>query len=551
MAESDFLEAGGGAAPAPGEELAGLRDWIRTHCLISGKDEPLRDSRGRPQGWAFDLRIALLEPWIAVRIAEHFWDATADLGAFQPAAVELAGVSLLGAILAVGRARGREVGGLIVRRERKTHGRARAIEGRVAGLPVVLIDDMLNSGGTLLRAAVTLQEEGVALAGLFTVLDFGSPLGRAQVEALGFRATSMFRLEEFGLDIAVPDRTPPAAAPLAVRWRFMPGERRFTHVARKSAPVVAGDLVLHASEDGWLHAIETGNGAIRWGVELSRHSRKGIWSTPLVADGHVFVGSYDGALLKLRLADGATVWRFDGAEWIGSSPCLDAAAGAIYIGLEWGHEGGRGAIARIDAATGALVWACEVPATVHASPALLAGGDIVCGANDGLVRRIGADGALRWAAAADGEIKGGVAIAEDGGTLFVAAGDGVTALAAESGARRWRLPLRGFAFGAPVPRDGHLAITATDGMVRVVTQAEGRLVAERSLRGKIFASPVFVAGDLVIGAANGRLARLSWPMLAPIETHQFAERIVSEIGADATTLFVPTYDGQLFAVERR
>lgn len=532
-------------------ELKRLRDWIRAHCIISGEDEPLRDSRGRPQAWAFDLRIALLDNWAARLVAERFWSATTSLWPFQPAAVELAAVSLLGAILTVGHERGHNVSGLIIRRERKTHGRARAIEGRVTGQPVVLVDDMLNSGGTLLRAAMVLREEGAALAGFFTVLDFGSPLGRAQVAALGVPATSLFRLAEFGLDLAIPDTAPAVPPPpLAVRWRFVPAERRFGYVARKSSPVIAGDRVLHATEDGWLHAIGIADGEIVWSVQVSRHSRKGVWSTPAVADGHVYIGSYDGALLKLRLDDGELAWRFDGAEWIGSSPCVDEAAGAVYIGLEWGHDGGRGAIARVDAASGALVWEQPMPATVHATPALLDGGDLVCGANDGVVRRIGPDGTLRWEAAAGGDVKGGVAVSADGSALFLAAAEGAIALAAETGARLWHAATQGPAFGAPVIRDQFVAFAATDGRLRVAEQASGRIIAERNLRGKIFASPAFVDGDVVIGCANGRLARMRWPALEPIAEHQFAERIVSEVAADATTLFVPTYDGQLFAIER-
>lgn len=529
-----------------------LRTFIRQNCVITSAQEPLTDSRGRPQAWVFDLRPALLQGWAAQLIARCFWARMAQHWPFQVAGVELAALPLLGAILAHGSELGYPVTGLAVRRERKTYGRSRAIEGELSGLPIILIDDMINSGRTLVKSSVTLEALGGRIAHVFTVIDFESPIGADKLRALDLSVVRLFALGEFGLQLPRPSAAPKPTPPLQVRWCFQPDERRYGFVARKAAPVVAGDRVLHSTEDGWLHAVIIETGEICWELQAARRSRKGIWSTPAIAGGHAFLGSYDGAVLKVALGDGAVAWRFEGAEWIGSSPAIEPDGEALYIGVEWGNGRGEGGVVRLDAATGRLDWEVPVPAQVHASPVILAGGDIACGANDGHVRRISRDGDVRWSADVGGDVKGAIAVAADGGALFVASFDGsVVALDAGSGERLWRSPTDGPLFATPLLRDGLLACASTDGGLHLLDATDGREQARFSVGGKLFAAPVAIDDDVVIGAATGRLVRLSWPDLAVVSEHQFPERIVSEIAIEPRTMLVPTFDGQLYAIERK
>ena len=57
-----------------------------------------------------------------------------------------------------------------------------------------------------------------------------------------------------------------------------------------STPVVAGDLVFSADTSGFLHCLDRETGSIHWTHDLMA----GVWGTPLVADGKVFVGDEDG-----------------------------------------------------------------------------------------------------------------------------------------------------------------------------------------------------------------------------------------------------------------
>jgi outer membrane protein assembly factor BamB len=312
-------------------------------------------------------------------------------------------------------------------------------------------------------------------------------------------------------------------------------------VARKAAPVIAHGHVYHASESGFLHALDEEDGSVAWATCVARHNPKGCWSTPLVTDEAVFIGSYDGAVFKLGLSDGAVIWRFDGADWVGSSPCLNEAGDLLYIGLEYALDEGCGAIACLSSATGEPVWTHPIPALVHASPLFLPPGDVVCGGNDGKLRCLDArSGSLVWEATVNGDVKSKAAVGPRGERLFVGSCDGgLYAIDRRNGDIVWRYQSRGPIFSIPY----------LDGAVYKIAADSGKLAAKRALGGKLFASPVPDADEILLGSTTGKLSRLSVSDLSIVSQHQFFERITSEVAVSPRGLYVPTFDGQLTALE--
>ena len=56
----------------------------------------------------------------------------------------------------------------------------------------------------------------------------------------------------------------------------------------------------------------------------------GFWSSPAVADGKVYVGSYDHQVYALNATSGSLIWNYTTADLIDSSPAV--SNGVIYIG---------------------------------------------------------------------------------------------------------------------------------------------------------------------------------------------------------------------------
>jgi orotate phosphoribosyltransferase len=86
----------------------------------------------------------------------------------------------------------------IVRKEPKEHGTGRLIEGPPLreGDRVMVVDDVITTGGSLLKAADALQDQPVEIVELLAVVDREEG-GREAIEARGLRVHSLFVRSEF------------------------------------------------------------------------------------------------------------------------------------------------------------------------------------------------------------------------------------------------------------------------------------------------------------------------------------------------------------------
>jgi orotate phosphoribosyltransferase len=86
-----------------------------------------------------------------------------------------------------------------VRKAAKDHGTGRRIEGNFTdGAAVVVIEDVITSGGSALQAIEAVQAEGGRVIGVLAVVDRLQG-GRAAIEAQGFSVVAMTTIHELGL----------------------------------------------------------------------------------------------------------------------------------------------------------------------------------------------------------------------------------------------------------------------------------------------------------------------------------------------------------------
>jgi orotate phosphoribosyltransferase len=83
-----------------------------------------------------------------------------------------------------------------VRKEAKAHGAGRQVEGPVdPGVRVVVIEDVVTTGGSALRAIEVLGGFGAAIVGVLALVDREEG-GREAIEAAGHALVSLFRVSE-------------------------------------------------------------------------------------------------------------------------------------------------------------------------------------------------------------------------------------------------------------------------------------------------------------------------------------------------------------------
>ena len=79
-----------------------------------------------------------------------------------------------------------------VRSQAKDHGRGSRIEGRVSpGQKVVVIEDLISTGGSVVSAAQALQEEGAEVLGVVCIFTYDLKKSRDAFAEAGFEYTSL------------------------------------------------------------------------------------------------------------------------------------------------------------------------------------------------------------------------------------------------------------------------------------------------------------------------------------------------------------------------
>jgi outer membrane protein assembly factor BamB/orotate phosphoribosyltransferase len=550
-------------APENKPALSGVRDLvssaIREHAILRGENQRLISPKGRGNTWLIDTRRLFMDARILEAAAELFWQECAGRMPFQVGGMEAAAIPFLSAIILKGLERGTPVNGFIVRKERKTYGAGNSIEGILTDAPIVMVDDILNSGSSLEKARVVLERENRTISLAFVLIDYESPEGKGWRERRGILVLAPFRLVEFGLSVDKP-----APRPMTVfhnRWRFAAPDPNFFHRVPKSFPATDGERVYFGSDCGVFWCLDARNGASVWKFSVNAAGHKNLWSSPAIHEGKVYFGSYDGNVYCLDAESGAEVWRFTGADWVGSSPALAPELGLLFIGLEFAVEGKRGSIAALRMEDGEKVWEHMTRRYTHASPAYWAERQLVaCGSNDNEMFLFeAASGALRWrfeTRSMHGEkasIRHAPAFDTKRGHVVTGCANGrIYIIDVATGEQVWSVPTDNSIYSVPLVVNDKAYMGSTDKYLYVL-DLERRAVKTKIFAGsKIFGPPRLLEGRIYFGACNGIIYEIDPGTDEVTGTHQLPDAVTNAVTYNANTgdFYALTYVNELFAFVR-
>lgn len=174
-------------------DLVDLGRRLYDRALIRREDELITDPRGQPIGWLLDTRVPMLDGQLFTEVGTILADRIRDKGVRQVVGYGFGAHPLVCSVLsAPGSPSFR--GGLI-RDARKGHGRRRLVEGPVdRDEPVVLLDDIINSGRSASKALHRLRDEGFTVTGLLTLFNFTWSSGQSRIEDEGLWVDSLLDL---------------------------------------------------------------------------------------------------------------------------------------------------------------------------------------------------------------------------------------------------------------------------------------------------------------------------------------------------------------------
>jgi len=286
----------------------------------------------------------------------------------------------------------------------------------IVAAPVYTVSGVVTAGGAPVAGAVV-RAQGAPIGPDYTDAQGAYSLEIAagsyvfNADATGYRrASRMVTVDsDLGLDFALepvaqssdagwsqyqnnPARTgfsaeALAGAALEQAWTARPGGQAFF-----SSPVIADGRVFLATDNGAVHAVSLDDGSSLWSFATGSGNR----ATPAVADGLVYVGGgVDGRLYALDAATGSPAWSYATGDYL-TYAAPTVVDGVVYFGTGF-TAGNGGWIYALDADTGALRWRTFVGAQIFFAPAV--GGSLVFGASYDAQRLVALDaatGAEAW-----------------------------------------------------------------------------------------------------------------------------------------------------------
>lgn len=175
------------------DELVDLGRQLYNHALVKSEQEEITDPRGQPIGWLLDTRIPMLNGHIMPEVGRVLSDRLMLKSVDQVVGFGFGSYALVASVVAAG-SNPPFMGGF-VREQRKPHGRKRLVEGPlVREKPVVLLDDILNSGRSAQKAITLLKQDGFNVVGMMTLFNFTWSGGRPRLEKQGLWVDSLLDL---------------------------------------------------------------------------------------------------------------------------------------------------------------------------------------------------------------------------------------------------------------------------------------------------------------------------------------------------------------------
>ncbi|HSD79737.1 MAG TPA: PQQ-binding-like beta-propeller repeat protein [Solirubrobacteraceae bacterium] len=259
-----------------------------------------------------------------------------------------------------------------------------------------------------------------------------------------------------------------------VRWAYR------SHRCTASSPAVDNHTVYmtfmnkppcnatRSGLDGEVVAIDADTGKLRWRLRIGPTE-----SSPLVLDGVVYVGDWNGKLYALSAASGATRWTFRAGGKI--KDAVAYAGGRVFFG-SYDHH-----VYALNARTGRLVWRGSAQqrlgprGTFYSTPAV-AYGRVYIGSTDGKMYSFGAtSGKVRWSHGTGGYVYSSPAVYRQ--RVYAGSFTGyLYCFDAATGDVRWKYRTNGPISGSPVVINDVVYVSSLKGRTYGLNPLTGKLL---------------------------------------------------------------------------
>lgn len=153
---------------------------------------------GRKSEYYFDCRVTALHPEGSWLIGTLFNHLLLPLDIKGVGGMTLGADPLVSSTTVISHQNGRPLAGLLVRKEAKGHGTGQFVEGLANFQPgdkVAMLEDVVTTGGSLLKACKRVRDAGLEIVAVCTILDREEG-GRELLKEEGYDLLSLYTRKE-------------------------------------------------------------------------------------------------------------------------------------------------------------------------------------------------------------------------------------------------------------------------------------------------------------------------------------------------------------------
>lgn len=376
------------------------------------------------------------------------------------------------------------------------------------------------------------------------------------------------------------DHTPPPAIPLLQStntWPIFRGDQSLSGVAQTtladqlrlkweyqtndaviSSAVIDNINVYIGSNDGHLYALSIADGSLAWKFPADSADQTylaAIEAPPLLINNTIYVGSSDGCMYALAALDGTLKWKFQTDDQIiGSAnftlaPFTQAPDDDNITWLIFGSFDEN--IYCLDADTGTEIWTISSGSYINGTPAIQ-GDTLVYGGCDGYIHCISLKRQqvinsinLENPIPASAALVGNHAYLGHYGNDFLCVNLTTSKII-------WTYHDRSSPyFSSPAVDAGRVIFGGRDKRVHCVERATGEPIWEFSTRGKVDSSPVICSDKVIVGSNDGRLYMLRLSDGTRLWQYDLGDAITSSPAIANGLVVIGCEDGKVYAFTSR
>jgi orotate phosphoribosyltransferase len=140
---------------------------------------------GGVSNFYFNCKPTMLDPEGKELIGRIIFNTIRDLQVAGIGGLELGSVPISSAVSLISQLEGQPIKEFIVRKEKKEHGIPAKVEGEcVVGEKVVVVDDVITTGGSTIKAIEAVQKLGLEVSKVVVLVDREEMNGRQNIENL-------------------------------------------------------------------------------------------------------------------------------------------------------------------------------------------------------------------------------------------------------------------------------------------------------------------------------------------------------------------------------